>query len=58
MPHIDYLSRLPIDHQMLYKPEKLTEETFIGQVYLNRKVKYVMTFIYNVYRSWILIRTD
>ena len=50
MPHVDYLSRLLMDYQMLYKPEKPTEEIFIGQVCLNRKVKYVMIFIYNAYR--------
>ena len=58
MPHVDYLSRLLMDYQMLYKPEKPTEEIFIGQVCLNRKIKYVMTFIYNAYRSWMLIKTD
>jgi len=58
MSHVDYLSRLLIDYQMLHEPEKPTEEIFIGQVCLNRKVKYVMIFIYNAYRLWMLIRID
>ncbi len=43
---------------MLYESEKLTENTFIGQVYYSQKSKYVMTFIYNTYRPWMSVRTD
>ena len=58
MPHIDYLSRSPLRQQMLNHLEELTEETFIGQVCLSRKAKYVMVFIYNAYRPWMSVRTD
>ncbi len=58
MPHIDYLSRLPIEYQMLHKPEELIEKTFIGQVCLSRKAKYVIAFIYNAYGPWMLVRID
>src|SRR6266498_955624 len=43
---------------MVHHPEEPTEETFVGQVCVSRKVKYVMAFIYNAYGSWILVRTD
>src|SRR6266498_4535479 len=58
MSHIDYLSRLSIEHQMLHELEKPTEKTFVGQVCLNRKFKYIIAFIYNAYRPWMLVRTD
>ena len=51
MPYVNYLSRLLVEPQMLYQLEKLTEETFVGQVCLSRKVKYVIAFIYNAYGS-------
>src|SRR6266540_332148 len=35
-----------------------TEETFVGQVCVSRKSKYVMAFIYNAYGLWISVRTD
>ncbi len=50
MSHVDYLSRLPIEHQVVHHPEEPTEETFVGQICLTRKAKHVMAFIYNVYR--------
>ena len=51
MPYVDYLFRLLVKHQIINESEELTEETFIGQVCLSKKGKYVMTFIYNVYGS-------
>ena len=58
MLHVDYLSRLPIEHKMLYKPKKTTEEIFVGQICLSRKAKYVIAFIYNAYRLWMSVRTN
>ncbi len=58
MSHVDYLSRSPLEQPMIHHPEELTEETFVGQICISRKVKYVMAFIYNAYGSWILVRTD
>ena len=58
MSHVDYLSRSPIEQPMIHHPEELTKETFIDQVYLSRKAKYVMTFIYNAYESWMSVKTD
>ena len=55
---MDYLSRSPIEQPIIYHSEELTEETFISQICIFRKVRYVMTFIYNAYGSWILVRTD
>ena len=49
MPHVDYLSRSLVEQQMLHESEESIEEIFVGQVCLSRKVKYVMTFIYNAY---------
>ena len=49
MPHVDYLFRSPVDHQILHKPEELTEETFVGQICLSKKAKYMIAFIYNTY---------
>ena len=43
---------------MIHHPEEPTEEIFIGQVCLFRKAKYVMAFIYNIYRPWMSVRTD
>ncbi len=34
------------------------KETFVKQVCLSRKAKYIMTFIYNAYGPWMSIRTD
>ncbi len=51
MPHVDYLFRSPLKQPMIYHPEEPTEETFIGQVYVSRRTKYVMAFIYNAYGS-------
>ena len=58
MPYMDYLFRSPLEQPMIYHPEEPTEETFVGQIYISRKAKYVMIFIYNAYRSWMSIRTD
>ena len=58
MPHVDYLSRSPLEQPMIYHSEKLTEETFIGQICISKKAKYVIAFIYNVYRSWMSVKTD
>jgi len=58
MPHVDYLSRSPLEQPMVHHPEEPTEETFVGQVCVSRKTKYVMAFIYNAYGSWMSIRTD
>ena len=49
MPHVDYLSRSPLEQPMIHHLEELTEETFVGQVCVSRKIKYVMAFIYNAY---------
>ena len=49
MPHVNYLSRSLVDHQILHKPEELTEETFVGQICLSKKAKYMIAFIYNTY---------
>ncbi len=43
---------------MIHHPEEPTEETFVGQVCISRRVKYVMTFIYNAYEPWMSVRTD
>ena len=58
MSHVDYLSRSPIEQPMINHLEKPTKETFIDQVCISRKSKYVMAFIYNAYRPWISVRTD
>jgi len=58
MPHVDYLSRSPVEQPMIHHPEELTEETFVGQVCVSRKIKYVIAFIYNAYGSWMSVRTD
>ena len=49
MPYVDYLFRSLIEHQIIYNPKEPTEETFIEQVCLFRKAKYIMAFIYNAY---------
>ncbi len=58
MPHIDYLSRSLIEQPMINHPEEPTEETFVGQICISRKSKYVIAFIYNAYESWMSVRTD
>ncbi len=58
MPHVDYLSRSPLEQTMINHPEELTEETFVGQVCVSRKSKYIIAFIYNTYRLWMSVRTD
>ncbi len=49
MPYVDYLFRSPLEQSMIHHPEEPTEETFIDQVCISRKSKYVITFIYNAY---------
>ncbi len=34
------------------------EETFVGQICVSRKVKYMMAFIYNAYGPWMSVRID
>ena len=51
MLHVDYLFRSPLEQPMINHSEEPTEETFVGQVCISRKAKYVMVFIYNTYRS-------
>ena len=51
MLHIDYLSRSPIEQPIIYYPKELTEKTFVSQICISRKAKYVITFIYNAYGS-------
>ncbi len=58
MFYVDYLSRLSVKYQMLYKLKEVREETFMSQVCLNQKAKYVIVFIYNAYRPWISVRTN
>ncbi len=58
MLHIDYLSRSPLEQPMIHHPEEPTEETFVEQVCVSRRIKYVMAFIYNAYRLWMSVRTD
>ncbi len=58
MPYVDYLSRLPLERPMVYHPEELTEETFVRQVCVSRRTKYVMAFIYNAYGPWMSVKTD
>ncbi len=43
---------------MIHHPEEPTEEIFIGQICILRKAKYIIAFIYNAYRPWMLVRTD
>jgi len=43
---------------LINHPEEPIEETFVSQMCIFRKVKYVMAFIYNAYGFWMLIRTD
>src|SRR6266542_1348802 len=50
MPHVDYLFRSLLEQLIVYHPEELTEETFVGQVCVSRRIKYVMAFISNAYR--------
>ena len=45
MSYIDYLSRFPVDHQIVYKLKELMKKTFVGQVCLNRKARYIIAFI-------------
>ncbi len=49
MPHVDYLSKSLLEQLMVHHSEELTEETFVGQVCISRKTKYVIAFIYNTY---------
>src|SRR6266540_1493735 len=58
MPHVDYLSRSPLEQPMIYHLEEPTEETFVGQVCISRKFKYIIAFIYNAYGSWMSVRMD
>ena len=50
MSHVNYLSKSPIEQPIIHHPEEPTEETFVGQICIFRKAKYVMTFIYNAYK--------
>ncbi len=50
MPHIDYLSRNPIN-----EVEELEKIAFIGNV-AHKVTKFSLTFIYNYYRPIISIR--
>ena len=50
IPHVDYLFRSPVEHQILHEPKESMEEIFVGQVCLSRKAKYIMAFIYNAYK--------
>src|SRR6266542_307058 len=43
---------------MVHHLEEPTEETFVGQVCVFKKSKYVMAFIYNAYEPWMSVRTD
>ena len=38
-----------LEQLMVHHPEEPTEETFVGQVCVSRKTKYVIAFIYNAY---------
>jgi len=58
MSHVDYLSRSPLEQPMIHYLKELTEETFVGQICVSRKAKYVIAFIHNAYEPWMLIRTD
>ncbi len=58
MPYVDYLFRLPVEQQMIHELKEPTEKIFIGQVCRSKKAKYVITFIYNAYRSWMSVITD
>src|SRR6266498_2112059 len=58
MPHVDYLSRSPLEQSMVHHPEELTKETFVEQVCVSRKTKYVIAFIYNAYGPWMSVRID
>ena len=53
MLHIDYLFRLSLEQltvqPMIHHPEEPTEETFVEQVCVFRKSKYIIAFIYNTY---------
>ena len=55
---MDYLSRSPLEQPIVHHPEESTEETFVGQVCVSRRTKYMMAFIYNAYGPWMLVRTD
>jgi len=58
MPYIDYLSRVSLDQHLFLKLEKSNEKMFIRQINIMEKAKYVIAFIYNTYRFWILVRTN
>ena len=58
MSHIDYLLRLSVNYQIIHESEELIEKIFVSQVYLTRRVKYIMIFIYNTYGSQMSVRTD
>ncbi len=55
MLHVKYLFRLSLDYQICHESKELNEKIFVKQIYLNRRVKYIITFIYNAYESYILI---
>ncbi len=52
MPHVDYLSRSLLEQLtvqlMINHLEEPTEETFVRQVCVSRKFKYVMIFILSI----------
>ena len=58
MSHVDCLSRSPLEQPMVHHPEEPTEETFVGQVCVSKRTKYVIAFIYNAYEPWMSVRTD
>ncbi len=49
--HVNYLSRSPLEQPIIHYPEEPTEKTFVGQICISRKAKYIIVFIYNVYGS-------
>src|SRR6266498_497054 len=58
MLHVDYLFRSPIEQPIIYHLEEPTEKIFVDQIGIFKKIRYVMTFIYNAYGPWMLVRID
>ena len=53
-----YKFLIGLDQYPLYESKKFYKKIFIENVNFTRKVKYIMAFIYNAYKSWMSIRTD
>ncbi len=48
---MDYLLRSSLNYKIINYLKKLDKKTFIENVYLIKKAKYIIVFIYNTYKS-------